>query len=92
MDAIACRSYFNTGTGACSNMAAMSVPLPGDSANLPVTTTSYVGNQGNSAMTAQPFYQAGRTWSVKYAGDEFECDDNVGNSNSTTHHQIYVRW
>jgi hypothetical protein len=43
-------------------------------------------------MTAQPFYQAGRTWSVKYAGDEFECDDNVSNSNSTTHHQIFVRW
>ena len=60
--------------------------------NLPAATTTTPVDQGESAMTEQPFYRPSTYhWNIRGASNRWECDDFAGGPQNTTLHQIWVR-
>ena len=90
------RSYIKTGSGSMSVLQnpAIWAPLSGHDAFLPASMDAFYGNQGDYALTEQPFYnQYDYHWNIKF-GDRWEVDDyvNGGNNNvNATYHQVWVR-
>lgn len=90
-------SYVRTGAGTV-DVPALKVAgtghttLAGHTAFLPASADATVANQGDYAMTNQPFYLADTyNWNSGGFGFRWEVDDNVASGANSTIHQVWVR-
>lgn len=85
-------SYFKTGSGSMNGVATSYTALTGHSAYLPGSTTNYIGDQGNTAMTNFPMYLSGTYhWGIYGFAYRWEVDDFPNNAVNSTFHQIWIR-
>lgn len=82
--------HFATGTGSAGISPAQ--VLPGHSAYLPTSATTFYSGQGLLAMTNFPFYRDGLYhWGIKGNSNRWECDDYSRGSGYHTLHRFWVR-
>lgn len=93
-------TYFKTGTGSCAGLNSSFTPFAGHNGFLPAQADSYLGGEGDLAMTSFPFYKQGfYHWGIRGLYGtchpfRWETDDDVSacpSSNLSTYHQIWVR-
>ena len=85
-------NYFKTGTGNMLGIASSFSALTGHTALLPGSTSNYIVDQGNIAMTNFPMYvNAAYHWGIRGSGLRWEVDDFPNNSANSTFHQIWIR-
>jgi hypothetical protein len=91
----ACIASAQQGTGSCVNVGASFVKLTGHTGILPATADRSRSNEGDSALTREPFAQdqAGLdlTWSVRANDDIWECDFGSNDFVDDTIHRIWFR-
>ncbi|NQZ00290.1 MAG: fibronectin type III domain-containing protein [Bdellovibrionales bacterium] len=89
----ACKSYFESGSGSCSNIDSNYTLLPNHTGvGVPQLATGNFSNRGDEAMTNFPFYRAGNNhWGIRGNGNRWECDDFPGGSGEDTLHRVYVK-
>ncbi len=87
-----CIDYFATGVGSCRGAGLNVHQLAGHSANLPIKANNGYTDQGDLAMTAFPFFQAGTAHFAVHGGnDRWEVDDFQNNDDRDTIHRVWVR-
>jgi hypothetical protein len=85
-------SYFKTGTGSMTGIAASYTALTGHTGYLPNSTANYFTDQGNSSMTEFPFWLNGTYhWGIKGGTNRWEVDDFSAGYQNSTYHQIWIR-
>lgn len=87
-------NYIQSGTGNMSGIQNGFTNYAGSgtgTADLPDVANTFRSNQGDLALTREPFYRNGdRRWDIGN-GDDWEMDNNVGNENSNTIHRAWIR-
>lgn len=87
-------NYIQTGTG---NMSGIQTGFTnyagsgGGTANLPGNANTFNPNQGNLALTNNPFYRnSNNQWDIGN-GNDWDVDNNVNNANHNTIHRVWIR-
>lgn len=87
-----CLSYAETGTGNCQNLGTNYTALNGHTADLPATMDTYSQNQGDAALTTQPFIDNGNArWGIRTSGTRWEADDETNSDDYDTIHRVWVK-
>ncbi len=84
--------YVRSGHGDFTGLASDFTTRSKHSASLPMASSDFLANQGDAALTAQPFATADNYyWNIKGDGHRWEVDDANQGYNFHTQHKIFVR-